>query len=61
MEKRTFSPVLTMKEGLLKLNFCWMGRESWHAIKKLFSLPSVILQTPPTPPSHEEQGLVTIE
>jgi len=24
-----------MKEGLLKLNYCWMGRESWHAIKKL--------------------------
>jgi len=32
-KKDFFSPLLTMKEGLLKLNYHWMGRESWHAIK----------------------------
>jgi len=29
-------PLLTTKGGLLKLNYCWMGRESLHAINKLF-------------------------
>ena len=33
-----------MKEGLLKLNCCWMGRESWHAIKKLFNLSFLTLK-----------------
>jgi len=36
-------PLLTMKGGL-KLNYCWMGRESWHAIKKLFNLPFLTLK-----------------
>jgi len=31
-------------EGLLKLSYCWMGRESWHAIKKLFNLPFLTLK-----------------
>ena len=26
---------------LLKLNYCWMGSESWHAIKKLFNLRTI--------------------
>jgi len=30
---------LTTKEGLLKADYCWMGRESWRAIKKLLNLP----------------------
>jgi len=38
-----FSPLLIMK-GLLKVNYCWMGRESWHAIKKLFNLPFLTLK-----------------
>ena len=38
MEKELFSLLLTMKGGLLKLNYCCMGRESWHAITKLFNL-----------------------
>jgi len=36
-KKDFFSRLLTMK-GFLKLNYCQMGRESWHAIKKLFYL-----------------------
>ena len=40
-----FSLLLTMKVGLLKLNYCWMGRESWHAIKKLFNLPFLNLKS----------------
>jgi len=28
------SLILTMKGGLLKWNYCWMGSESWHAINK---------------------------
>ena len=24
--------------------YCWMGRESWHAIKKLLNLPFLILK-----------------
>ena len=33
--KEFFNLLLMMKGGLLKLNYCWMGKESWHAIKKL--------------------------
>jgi len=38
--------VHTMKGGFLKLNYyhCQMGRESWHAIKKLFNLPFLTLK-----------------
>ena len=36
-------PSLTMNGGLLKSSYCWMGRESWHAIKKLLNLPFLIL------------------
>ena len=36
--KELFNLLLMMKGGLLKLNYCWMGKESWHAIKKLFNL-----------------------
>jgi len=32
-----FSLHLTMKEGLPKVNYCWMGRKSWHAI----NLPTI--------------------
>ena len=28
-KKDFFSPVLVMKEGLLKLNYCWMGRDNY--------------------------------
>lgn len=41
--KRTV--LLTMiKVGLLKYNYCGMGRRSWHANKKLFKLPFLILK-----------------
>ena len=43
-KKGLFSPLLTMKEGLLRLYYCWIGRESWHAIKKHFNLPFLILK-----------------
>jgi len=43
MHKGLFNLLLMMKGGLLKLNYCWIGRESWHAIKKLFNLPFLIL------------------
>ena len=33
-----------MIKGLLKLNYCWMGRESWHATKMLFNLPFLTLK-----------------
>ena len=39
-----FSLLLTMKGGLLKSHYYWMGRESWHAIKKLLNLPFLILK-----------------
>jgi len=39
MDKRTFQPSFDNERRLLKLNYFWMGRESWHAIKKLFNLP----------------------
>jgi len=32
------------EKGLLKLNYCWMGRESWYAIKKLVNLPFLTLK-----------------
>jgi len=35
-QKGLFSlSLLMMKRGLLKCNYRWMGRESWHAIKML--------------------------
>jgi len=43
-KKHFFSPLLTMKEGLLKLNYCWMGRESWHAIKNHYNIPFLTLK-----------------
>jgi len=39
MEERTLQPSFdNVKGGLLKLNYCWIDRESWHAIKKVFKL-----------------------
>jgi len=39
MEERTLQPSFdNVKGGLLKLNYCWIDRESWHAIKKLYNL-----------------------
>ena len=38
MTKKTIQLLLTLKGGLLKLNYSWMGRESRHCLKK--SLPT---------------------
>jgi len=43
-KKDFFSPLWTTKEGLLKLNYCWMGRESWHAIKKHYNMSFLTLK-----------------
>ena len=53
MEKRTFQPSFDDEEGLLKLNHCWMGRESWYATKKLFNLPFLTLKV-----SNKLYGLI---
>jgi len=42
--KGIFNLLLMMKGGFLKLNYCWMGKESWNAIKKLFNLPFLTLK-----------------
>jgi len=27
-----------------ELNYCWIGRESWHAIRNLFNVPFLTLK-----------------
>ena len=41
-DKKVYSLVLTRRGGLLKSNYCWMGRKCWHAIKNLLNLPFMI-------------------
>ena len=44
-DKRDFyNLLLTIKGGWLNWYKCWMGGESWHAIKKLFNPPFLILK-----------------
>ena len=44
MIKDSYNLLLTIKGGWLNWYKCWMGGESWHAIKKLFNPPFLILK-----------------
>ena len=44
MIKDFYNLLLTIKGGWLNWYKCWMGGESWHAIKKLFNPPFLILK-----------------
>ena len=41
---RSYNLLLTIKGGWLNWYKCWMAGESWHAIKKLFNPPFLILK-----------------
>ena len=41
---RRIQPSFDDERRFAKSNYCWMGRESWHAIKKLLYLPFLILK-----------------
>ena len=45
LDDNEYSLLLTMKGGLLiKLNYCWIGGKSRHAVIKLLNLPFLILK-----------------